>query len=346
MRFTSARDARRGAAGAGRRRPPGGRRQRPRRRRAPGQGAAARARSSPSTGCASWPGSSAERSRRRLAPHRRARPARRDRGRARWSPRGSAALADGSALVGSPSTRNVGTLGGNVMNGSPAMDTGAPLVVLGAEVELRSAAGRAPRRRSRRCGPGPAGRSPSPASCAWRSTCRRRERGAPGSARYVRLEYRRAMEIAVVGAAACGRARRGRHDPAACRIALAAVAPTIIRAPGGRARDHRPAARAAGARGRRRRRGRGVAGRSATCAPARRTAATPSASSPAARSTSPRAARAARPSPSPPTGPAASARPSEVPHERDHAHRQRRRLRGRRRAAPLARLGAARRARA
>ena len=37
------------------------------------------------------------------------------------------AIADASALVGSPSTRHVGTLGGNVMNGSPAMDTGAPL---------------------------------------------------------------------------------------------------------------------------------------------------------------------------------------------------------------------------
>lgn len=37
-----------------------------------------------------------------------------------------AGLADGSALVGSPSTRHIGTLGGNIMNASPAMDTGAP----------------------------------------------------------------------------------------------------------------------------------------------------------------------------------------------------------------------------
>ena len=51
------------------------------------------------------------------------------------------AIADASALVGSPATRNVGTLGGNVMNGSPAMDTGAPLVVLGAMIELVSASG-------------------------------------------------------------------------------------------------------------------------------------------------------------------------------------------------------------
>src|SRR5262249_15440956 len=51
------------------------------------------------------------------------------------------ALADGSALVGSAATRNVGTLGGNIMNASPAMDTGAPLVVLDAVVELRSVRG-------------------------------------------------------------------------------------------------------------------------------------------------------------------------------------------------------------
>ena len=54
---------------------------------------------------------------------------------------GFTAVADAAALVGSPATRNVGTLGGNVMNGSPAMDTGAPLVVLGAVVELASTEG-------------------------------------------------------------------------------------------------------------------------------------------------------------------------------------------------------------
>lgn len=36
--------------------------------------------------------------------------------RARWS-----ALSDASALVGSPATRHVGTLGGNICNASPAM---------------------------------------------------------------------------------------------------------------------------------------------------------------------------------------------------------------------------------
>src|SRR5689334_20651246 len=38
------------------------------------------------------------------------------------------ALADGSAIVGSHATRAFGTVGGNLMNASPAMDTGGPLL--------------------------------------------------------------------------------------------------------------------------------------------------------------------------------------------------------------------------
>ena len=42
------------------------------------------------------------------------------------------ALADASAIVGSHATRAHGTIGGNVMNASPAMDTGGPLLCFGA----------------------------------------------------------------------------------------------------------------------------------------------------------------------------------------------------------------------
>src|SRR5207247_9767007 len=51
------------------------------------------------------------------------------------------ALADASAIVGSHATRAQGTIGGNVMNASPAMDTGGPLLCFGATAILRSAAG-------------------------------------------------------------------------------------------------------------------------------------------------------------------------------------------------------------
>jgi CO/xanthine dehydrogenase FAD-binding subunit len=134
------------------------------------------------------------------------------------------ALADGSALVGSPSTRNVGTLGGNVMNASPAMDTGSPLVVLGAEVELRSTRG------TRRVTVAELWTGPGRSSAAADELCIavHLPTPAPGSnSAYLRLEYRRAMEIAVVGAGAS--VTLGSDGSViAVRVALTAVAPTII----------------------------------------------------------------------------------------------------------------------
>lgn len=139
------------------------------------------------------------------------------------------ALADGAALVGSPATRNVGTIGGNVMNASPAMDTGAPLVVLDADVELRSASAG-----SRRVpiealwiGPGRTSAGDDELCLAVYLPTR-----APRSASaYVRLEYRRAMEIAVVGAAV-SLTLAADGTLAALSVALNAVAPTILRVHG------------------------------------------------------------------------------------------------------------------
>ena len=134
------------------------------------------------------------------------------------------AVADAAALVGSPATRHVGTLGGNLMNGSPAMDTGAPLVVLGAEVELRSSAGR------RTVPVAELWTGPGATVAATDELCTSvvvpAGTATSGSA-YVRLEYRRAMEIAVVGAAAAV-TLAGDGSLAAVSVALAAVAPTIV----------------------------------------------------------------------------------------------------------------------
>ncbi len=153
--------------------------------------------------------------------------------RSRWT-----ALADASAIVGSPATRHVGTIGGNLANASPAMETGAPFVVFGAEVELRSAGGsRSVAVESFWSGPG-------------RTTAARGEMvtGArvPGPAdgsgsAYVRLEFRRSMEIAVVGAAALV-TLAGDGTVADARVALTAVAPTIVRSPAAEAalRGKRP----------------------------------------------------------------------------------------------------------
>jgi len=137
-----------------------------------------------------------------------------------------AALADASAIVGSHATRAQGTIGGNVMNASPAMDTGGPLLCFGATATLRSPSG------ERRIaldelwtGPGTTSARPDellvaldvPAPAEGSGSC------------YVRLEYRRQMEIAVVGATAVVTVEGGRVTDA--RVAITALTPTIRRVP-------------------------------------------------------------------------------------------------------------------
>ncbi len=135
-------------------------------------------------------------------------------------------LADACAIVGSHATRAQGTIGGNLMNASPAMETGGPLVCFGARVTLRSPSG------SRELavedlwvGPGKTTAEadellvaidiPAPAT-------------GTGSA-YLRLEYRRQMEIAVVGASAVVTVADGAVTHA--RVAMTALSPTIRRVP-------------------------------------------------------------------------------------------------------------------
>lgn len=138
------------------------------------------------------------------------------------------AIADASALVGSPSTRHLGTIGGNVMNGSPAMDTGAPLLVLGARAELvrrteSSKAGRFVPLTQLWVGPGQTSAAADELLVALHLPAPQERCGSA----YVRLEYRRAMEIAVVGAAA-GVTLAEDGTIASAAVALAAVAPTIL----------------------------------------------------------------------------------------------------------------------
>ena len=136
------------------------------------------------------------------------------------------ALADASAIVGSHATRAHGTIGGNVMNASPAMDTGGPLLCFEASARLRSASGeREVPLDDLWTGPGTTVVDPRellvgvdvPAPIP-----------ATGSA-YVRLEYRRQMEIAVVGVTAVVRLDGGAIADA--RVAITALAPTIRRVP-------------------------------------------------------------------------------------------------------------------
>ncbi len=156
------------------------------------------------------------------------------------------ALSDACAIVGSYATRAHGTLGGNLMNASPAMEAGAPLLCFDAVVHLRSASGtRAVPLADLFAGPG-------------RTTAAEGElleavdvplAPEPSGSSYVRLEYRRQMEIAVVGAAAVVTLDGGRVADA--RVAITALAPTIRSVPAAAAAlagtDAGPAAIAAAA---------------------------------------------------------------------------------------------------
>ncbi len=134
------------------------------------------------------------------------------------------AIADASSIVGSHATRAQGTLGGNLMNASPAMETGGPLLCFGATVTLRSAAGgRSLGIAELLAGPGQTTAAPGellesvelPLPVANTGSC------------YLRLEYRRQMEIAVVGATAVLTFDGGKVQDA--RVAITALAPTIRR---------------------------------------------------------------------------------------------------------------------
>ena len=149
----------------------------------------------------------------------------------------------------------------------PAMDTGAPLVVLGAEVELQSRDGVAPRRRSQTCGPGP-GRTVAAAGRALR--------GDPPPGARARLGQRvRAARVP----AGDGDRRRRRRRVASSSTEDGTLARVPDRAHRRRPDDHRASTApsrligrqvddAAGARRGRRAGQRAGARRSATCAPA------------------------------------------------------------------------------
>jgi CO/xanthine dehydrogenase FAD-binding subunit len=111
------------------------------------------------------------------------------------------------------------------MNGSPAMETGGPLVCFDAIVTLQSSGG------TRRipvaelfAGPGQTTAEPGELLTAVDIP----ELPAGGSC-YARLEYRRQMEIAIVGATAAVVLEDDRIADA--RVAITALAPTIFRVP-------------------------------------------------------------------------------------------------------------------
>jgi carbon-monoxide dehydrogenase medium subunit len=128
--------------------------------------------------------------------------------------------------MGSPAIRNLATVGGNLCNASPAADLPPVLLVLDALVGMASRNGerRLPLTDLFR-GPGRTAIEPGEV-LAWIEIPRR---DAAWAVRYERLDVRRAMDIAIAGAALALRLEGSRVVDA--RIALCAVAPTARRVP-------------------------------------------------------------------------------------------------------------------
>jgi len=127
------------------------------------------------------------------------------------------------SLAGSVQIRNRATIGGNIANASPAGDTLPPLYVMDARIELRSL-------NSAEWidiadffkGPGKTIRKPDQLITRIRLPL------SAHSGFFLRLAARRALAISKVSVAACAEIKSGKVT--AVRIALGAVAPTVIRA--------------------------------------------------------------------------------------------------------------------
>jgi CO/xanthine dehydrogenase FAD-binding subunit len=130
------------------------------------------------------------------------------------------ALAQASRTVGSPQIRNAGTIGGNLVTGSPAGDTLPVLVALAATVELASARGgvRTLPVSEFLTGPKQTARRPDELLVAVRVPV------ANGASEFLKIGVRNAMVIAVANCAlVVDRERRALH------CALGAVGPVPIR---------------------------------------------------------------------------------------------------------------------
>lgn len=137
------------------------------------------------------------------------------------------ALVEGAEVIGGHQVRNVGTVGGNIVNASPAADVVPVLLALDAEVTCVGSGGeRTLPLADFLLGPGRTARRPDELLTALRFA-----RPAPRTATaFLKAGRRRAMEISV----ACVAARLTLDADGRCAavaIALGAVAPTTIRAP-------------------------------------------------------------------------------------------------------------------
>jgi carbon-monoxide dehydrogenase medium subunit len=136
-------------------------------------------------------------------------------------------LVEGAEVVGGHQVRNVGTVGGNIANGSPAADVVPVLLALDAAVTCVGADGeRTMALEEFLVGPGQTACRPGELLTSVRFAA---PAGRAATA-FLKAGRRRAMEIAVVCVAARLTLDAGSERCVAARIALGAVAPTTWRA--------------------------------------------------------------------------------------------------------------------
>ena len=136
------------------------------------------------------------------------------------------ALVDAAHTIGAVQTRNLGTLGGNLVTGVPSMDSGPTLIVLDALVTVAASTGR-------RQIPlaeffvGPRKTILKPGELLVEIVIPKRNLGKP--AHFLKSGLRKGQALALVNAAASLWVDWDKHVFVAPRIALGAVAPKVIR---------------------------------------------------------------------------------------------------------------------
>jgi carbon-monoxide dehydrogenase medium subunit len=140
----------------------------------------------------------------------------------------AAALAEGASQVGSPQIRNMGTVGGNIVNAQPAADTVVPLMALEAEVEVA-------RREGTRWDP-LGGLCIGPGQCTVDSTAeilttvRFRALDPHQGSSFERLAKRKALSLPILNAAAVVTLNDGGDTFQEVRLAVGPIGPTPARA--------------------------------------------------------------------------------------------------------------------
>ena len=137
------------------------------------------------------------------------------------------ALVDAAHAIGAVQTRNLGTLGGNLITGVPSMDSGPTLIALEALVTILGPAGRQQMPLAEFF-VGPRKNVLKPDELLAEIVIPKQNLGKP--AHFLKFGLRKGQALALVNVAASLWVEGDTQVCGAPRIALGAVAPTIIRA--------------------------------------------------------------------------------------------------------------------